>query len=292
MSIIAHTPPAVPCPVWCNREPGHAADGRDPRDFNAQLHLHRSDPFTPFVGWHVRLRQATTVHLGGRVSHAPPVVMLDEVHALTADQARQLVAGLLLAIDHATPQETPMTDAVDVLRFAGMPTGSPFDPIRRVDEQGESWSARELMPLLGYDQWRRFMETIERAQSAAINVGAPAGQFVQVTQLADAGNLGPQTRTDYRLTRFGAYLVAMNGDPRKPEIAAAQSYFAVPLITEWIRQCTVPSSGTRARELYRAFTRWPGSVGITEARFGRTLTALGYPVSKGAHYRYRPLAVA
>lgn len=50
---------------------------------------------------------------------------------------------------------------------------------------------------------------------------------MQVTQLADAGNLGPQLRVDYRLTRFAAYLRAMNGDPRKPEIVAAQTYFAI-----------------------------------------------------------------
>ncbi len=105
---------------------------------------------------------------------------------------------------------------------------SPFDALRRVDADGEHWSARELMAPLGYDTWQRFESAIDRAKIAACNSGHDCDTaFSQVNQLSSAGNLGEQVRRDYRLTRFASYLLAMNGDPRKPEIAAAQSYFAI-----------------------------------------------------------------
>lgn len=118
-----------------------------------------------------------------------------------------------------------MTDIASVSRG-----GNPFDDIARTDSAGNHyWSARELMPLLGYDKWERFADTVERAKASASNSGTSDvdTQFVQVTQLPGAGNLGPKERVDYRLTRYACYLVAMNGDPRKSEIAAAQTYFAV-----------------------------------------------------------------
>ncbi|MBO3463828.1 BRO family protein [Aetokthonos hydrillicola] len=106
---------------------------------------------------------------------------------------------------------------------------SPFDQIRQVDIDGnEYWLARQLQPLLGYTQWRRFEETIERAKLACQNSG-----YVPENHFADAGNVvkrpqkGGSRQADYKLSRHGCYLTAMNGDPRKPEIAAAQNYFAV-----------------------------------------------------------------
>ena len=109
-------------------------------------------------------------------------------------------------------------------------TGSPFDAIRQVRADGtEFWSARDLMPLLGYgDRWQNFAEVIERAKAAAINAGTDV-----TSQITDASNLvqrpqgGSAMRADFSLSRYACYLVAMNGDPRKPEIAAAQTYFAI-----------------------------------------------------------------
>lgn len=104
-----------------------------------------------------------------------------------------------------------------------------FDAIKRMSPYGaEYWSARELAPLLGYDTWRRFEQAIERAKTACKNVREEvADHFAGAVKGITAGKGAQMELDDYALSRFGCYLVAMNGDPRKPEIAAAQAYFAV-----------------------------------------------------------------
>lgn len=108
-------------------------------------------------------------------------------------------------------------------------SASPFDALRQVRTDGSGfWSARDLCSAVEYETWRNFAAAIERAKAAASNVGEnPEVEFVQVFQLADAGNLGFREREDYELSRFGAYLTLMNGDPRKAKIAEAQGYFAI-----------------------------------------------------------------
>ncbi|MEH2467824.1 BRO family protein [Nostoc sp.] len=108
-------------------------------------------------------------------------------------------------------------------------SANPFDQIKLLDADGvEYWLARDLMPVLGYNQWRRFEETIERASLACQNSGYRVDDH-----FADAGNVvkrqqgGGSRQSDYKLSRYACYLTAMNGDPRKSEIAAAQNYFAV-----------------------------------------------------------------
>lgn len=101
---------------------------------------------------------------------------------------------------------------------------SPFDGIKRVREDGtEYWSARDLMPLLGYDRWENFTAAIERAQIAAEVQGHDVSSLFRGVTKKGSGR--PQQ--DFEVARFAAYLTAMNGDPRKPEIAAAMAYFAV-----------------------------------------------------------------
>jgi DNA-damage-inducible protein D len=104
-----------------------------------------------------------------------------------------------------------------------------FDSIRQLNPYGEEyWSARGLMPLLGYEKWERFEDVIDRARAACQNAGQriedhlPGGG-----KMITAGKGAQREIKDFYLSRFGCYLVAMNGDPRKPEIAAAQAYFAV-----------------------------------------------------------------
>lgn len=102
---------------------------------------------------------------------------------------------------------------------------SPFDQIKRTRPDGsEYWSARDLMPLMGYGaDWRNLMTAIDRAKATAANTGDdPEQLFGGVTEKS-----GGRPREDFQLTRYAAYLVSMNGDPRKPETAAAQAYFAI-----------------------------------------------------------------
>lgn len=104
---------------------------------------------------------------------------------------------------------------------------SAFDHIRRVDETGrEYWSARDLQPLLGYVRWENLAPAIERAKTSCQNQGEnPSEHFLGSQEIPS--DQGGRPRKDYRLTRFAAYLVAMNGDPNKPEVASAQGYFAI-----------------------------------------------------------------
>lgn len=101
---------------------------------------------------------------------------------------------------------------------------SPFDSIKRLDREGhEYWLARELMGLLGYKQYRRFAEAIDRAILSQQN----AGNSVSKDFLPEVAKTSGRPQEDCKLSRYACYLVAMNGDPRKPEIAQAQSYFVV-----------------------------------------------------------------
>lgn len=129
--------------------------------------------------------------------------------------------------------------------------GSPFDAIRIATPDGrEYWSARDLMPLLGYERWERFADAIDRAKIAAHNSGESVAQnFPGAAKVS--GSRGP-AQQDYHLSRYACYLVAMSGDSRKPEVAAALTYFAIKTREAETRPAFDPASLTRSEILTMA----------------------------------------
>ena len=103
-----------------------------------------------------------------------------------------------------------------------------FEDACYIYENVECWSARELQEVLGYSKWDNFKNAIEKAKKACENAGEKVeNHFADIGKMVELGSGAERMIQDIALTRYGCYLIAQNGDPAKPEIAFAQTYFAV-----------------------------------------------------------------
>lgn len=158
---------------------------------------------------------------------------------------------------------------------------SKFDELAHVDESTgiEFWYARELQAAFSYSQWRRFNEVIEKAKlSCNVSGNIVSNHFADVGKMVDLGSGATREIADVKLTRYACYLVAQNGDPRKEEIAFAQSYFAQQtrkqeLIEEHMKNLQRLENRDKLRASEKQLSKNIYERGVDDAGFGRIRSA-------------------
>ena len=155
-------------------------------------------------------------------------------------------------------------------------------------EHIEVWFARDLQKVLGYARWENFQTAINRAVESCNTQGVNVeDHFREVTKMVKLGSGAEREVKDYMLTRYACYLIAQNGDPKKEEVAFAQSYFAVQtrraeLIEERINYIARLESRDRLRASEKQLSQNIYERGVDDKGFGR-IRSKGDAVLFGGH---------
>ena len=103
-----------------------------------------------------------------------------------------------------------------------------FESLRQEEDGCEFWSSRALARVLDYNDYRNFLNVVEKAKLACRNSGHDIqNHFVEITEMVEIGSGAKRPLQDLKLSRYACYLVVQNGDPAKPVIANGQTYFAI-----------------------------------------------------------------
>ena len=157
---------------------------------------------------------------------------------------------------------------------------STFDEIAKEikDDEGEAlemWYARELQQVLGYTRWENFVVAIGRAMESCKTLGVNVDDhFREVTKMIALAKGARRKVQDFMLTRYACYLIAQNGDPKKEEVAFAQSYFAVQtrkaeLIEERLNEIARLDTRERLRASEKQLSKNIYQRGVDDKGFGR-----------------------
>jgi len=102
-----------------------------------------------------------------------------------------------------------MLDAINEFESCGQENGQRY------------WWQSDLCRLMGYKNGSGFDKAVGRAMAACASIGIPVIDHFKSVYRGDEGD----QVSDTKLSRFACYLIAMNGDPGKVEVAQAQAYF-------------------------------------------------------------------